>query len=136
MSYFIKTTESFLKQLQFDADFYDVYSKEELLQHADYLLDACDITIKEGCDYWIDQNENEHYYCDLASEWAGSMIDIYHSDLWEKAPKFQCYIEEAINDFWFDKSRSLTDIFEMGQYLYYDWLAGYVLNQLTDYVKA
>ena len=31
MTYFEKTTENFLKQLEFDADFYDVYSKEELL---------------------------------------------------------------------------------------------------------
>ena len=99
MSYFEKTTENFLKQLEFDADFYDVFSTQELIQHAGYFLDTYDITIKEGCDYRNDQNENGWYYCDLASERADSMVDIYHSDLWEKASAFQCFIEEAINEF-------------------------------------
>ncbi|MBB4807083.1 hypothetical protein HNP38_002387 [Chryseobacterium defluvii] len=28
------------------------------------------------------------------------------------------------------------DMFQMGQYLYYNRLAGYILNELADYVKA
>ena len=34
MTYFEKSTENFLKQLAFDSDFYDVYSKSELLEYA------------------------------------------------------------------------------------------------------
>ncbi|NMR34948.1 hypothetical protein HIO71_12200 [Chryseobacterium aquaticum] len=98
MTYFEKTTENFLKQLQFDADFYDVYSKEELLQHASYFLDAYEITVKHGCNY-LDQDENGHYFCDLASERADSMIDIYHSLLWKNAYKFHDFIDEAIDEF-------------------------------------
>ena len=58
MSYFEKTTENFLNQLEFDADFYDVFSTQELIQHAGYFLDAYDVIIKESCDYGNDQNEN------------------------------------------------------------------------------
>ncbi|MBB4807084.1 hypothetical protein HNP38_002388 [Chryseobacterium defluvii] len=99
MTYFEKTTENFLKQLQFDADFYDVYSKEELLQHADYFLDTYDIKLKDDCDYRNEQNENGHYFCDLASERADSMTDIYHSLLWKNAYKFHDFIDEAIDEF-------------------------------------
>jgi len=44
-------------------------------------------------------NDTKNWYCYLASEWADSQVDIYNSDLWEKAPKFQWWIEDAINDF-------------------------------------
>lgn len=57
MTYFEKTTKNFLKQLEFDVDLYDVYAKQELLQHAEYFLDTYDITVKECCDYRNDQNE-------------------------------------------------------------------------------
>ncbi|WP_288460457.1 hypothetical protein [uncultured Chryseobacterium sp.] len=87
MTYFEKSTENFLKQLVFDSDFYDVYSHSQLLEYAQDFIQSYDITIVDGCDYRNDQ-KNEHYYCDLASEWADSQVDIYNSDLWEKAPKF------------------------------------------------
>lgn len=99
MTYSEKSIENFLEQLAFDSDFYDVLTTSELLEYAKDFLQSYDITIVEGCDYRNDQNENGHYYCDLASEWADSQVDIYNSDLWEKAPKFQRWIEEAINDF-------------------------------------
>lgn len=99
MTYFEKSIENFLKQLAFDSDFYDVYSESQLLEYAQDFLQSYDITIVDGCDYRNDQNDNGHYYCDLASEWADSQVDIYNSDLWEKAPKFQWWIEDAINDF-------------------------------------
>lgn len=53
----------------------------------------------EGCDYRNDKNQSGHYYCDLANEWADSQVDIYNSDLWEKAPTFQWWIEDALNEF-------------------------------------
>jgi len=98
MTYFEKSTENFLKQLVFDSDFYDVYSYSQLLEYAQDFIQSYNINIVES-DYRNDQTDNGHYYCDLASEWADSQVDIYNSDLWEKAPKFQWWIEDAINDF-------------------------------------
>ena len=98
MIYFEKSIEYFLEKLAFDSDFYDVYSHSQLLEYAQDFIQSYEINIVEG-DYRNDQNEEGHYYCDLASEWADSQVDIYNSDLWEKAPKFQWWIEEAINDF-------------------------------------
>jgi hypothetical protein len=34
MTYFVKTTTNFLKQLEFEIDYYDVFTKEELTEHA------------------------------------------------------------------------------------------------------
>ena len=98
MIYFEKSIEYFLEKLAFDSDFYDVYSHSQLLEYAQDFIQSYEINIVEG-DYRNDQNKEGHYYCDLASEWADSQVDIYNSDLWEKAPKFQWWIEEAINDF-------------------------------------
>ena len=135
MIYFEKSIEYFLEKLAFDSDFYDVYSHSQLLEYAQDFIQSYEINIVEG-DYRNDQNKEGHYYCDLASEWADSQVDIYNSDLWEKAPKFQWWIEEAINDFWFDKSRGMTGLLQIGQYLYYSALAWDILNSLADYVKA
>jgi hypothetical protein len=98
MTYFEKSIENFLEQLAFDSDFYDVYSHSQLLEYAQDFLQSYNINIVES-DYRNDQNQDGNYYCDLASEWADSQVDIYNSDLWEKAPKFQWWIEDAINDF-------------------------------------
>ena len=98
MIYFEKSIEYFLEKLAFYSDFYDVYSHSQLLEYAQDFIQSYEINIVEG-DYRNDQNKEGHYYCDLASEWADSQVDIYNSDLWEKAPKFQWWIEEAINDF-------------------------------------
>jgi hypothetical protein len=89
MTYFEKSIENFIKQLEFDTDFYDVLTTCELLEFTKDFLSNYDIEIIEGCDYRNDQNKDGHYYCDLASEFADSMVDIYNSDLWGKAPKFQ-----------------------------------------------
>lgn len=99
MTYFEKSIEKFLKHLAFDSDFYNVYSHSQLLEYAQDFLQSYDITIVNGSDYRNNQTDNGYYYCDLASEWADSQVDIYNSDLWEKAPKFQWWIEDAINDF-------------------------------------
>lgn len=98
MTSFEKSIENFLEQLAFDSDFYDVYSHSQLLEYAQDFLQSYNINIVES-DYRNDQNQDGNYYCDLASEWADSQVDIYNSDLWEKAPKFQWWIEDAINDF-------------------------------------
>lgn len=98
MTYYEKSIENFLEQLAFDSEFYDVLTTSELLEYAKDFLQSYDITIVEGCNYRNDQNQEGHY-CDLASEWADSQVDIYYSDMWENAPKFQVWIEEAINDF-------------------------------------
>lgn len=94
-----KTIGNFLEQLEFDADFYDIHSEQELLEQAKYFLDEYDIEIKKDCDYRNDQNENGWYYCDVASERADSQVDIYNHDLWEKAKDFQYFIEDVLNEF-------------------------------------
>lgn len=99
MTYFEKSIENFLKQLKFDTDFYDVSTSSQLLEYATDFLSSYDIEITEGCDYRNDKNSNGHYYCDIASERADSQVDIYNCDLWKKAPDFQYWIEDAINDF-------------------------------------
>lgn len=99
MTYFEKSIENFLEQLEFDSDFYGVLTNSELLEFAKDFLSSYDIEIIEGCDYRNDQNQSGHYCCDLASEWADSQVDIYNSDLWEKAPKFQLWNEDALNEF-------------------------------------
>ncbi len=121
MTYSEKSIENFLEQLEFDSDFYGVLTNSELLEFTkDFLssynieitegnselleftkdfLSSYNIKINEGCDYRNDQNQSGPYYCDLASEWADSQVDIYNSDLWEKAPKFQWWNEDALNEF-------------------------------------
>lgn len=123
MTYFEKSIENFLNQLEFDVDFYDVLTSSELLENAKDFLSSYDIEITEGCDYRNDKNDSGRYYCDVASERADSQVDIYNSDLWEKASKFQCWIEEAISSFWSDKPQNLINVFQMGQYLYYSQLS-------------
>ena len=136
MTYFEKSIENFLEQLEFDVDFYNVFYTSDLQDLAKDFLSSYDIEITEGCDYRNDKNSNGHYYCDIASERADSQVDIYYSDLWGKAPKFQYWIEDAINEFWFDKSRGMIGLFQMGQYLYYSQLSWYILNKLVDYAQA
>ena len=99
MTYFEKSIENFLEQLEFDSDFYGVLTNSELLEFTKDFLSSYNIKINEGCDYRNAQNQSGHYYCDLASEWADSQVDIYNSDLWEKAPKFQWWNEDALNEF-------------------------------------
>lgn len=99
MTYFEKTIENFLNQLEFYVDFYDVLSGSQLKDYTKDFLSSYDIEITEGCDYRNDKNDSGRYYCDIAGERADSQIDIYYCDLWEKAPKFQYRIEEAINSF-------------------------------------
>ena len=99
MTYFEKSIENFIKQLEFDTDFHDVLTTSELLEFTKDFFSNYNIEITEGCDYRNDQNDIGHYYSDLASEFADSMVDIYNSDLWGKAPKFQWWIDDALNEF-------------------------------------
>ena len=136
MTYFEKSIENFLHQLEFDADFYNVFYTSDLQDLAKDFLSSYDIEITEGCDYRNDKTQNGRYYCDIASERADSQVDIYNCDLWKKAPDFQYWIEDAINDFWFDKSRGMIGLFQMGQYLYYSQFSWFILDKLADYAKA
>lgn len=136
MTYPRKSIEAFLDQLAFDTDFYDVLTTSELLEFTKDFLSNYDIIITEGCDYRNDQNKNGNYYCDLASEYADRQVDVYYGSLWEKAPKFQWWVEDALNEFWFDKSRGMIGLLQMGQYLFYSRLTGHILNNLSDYAKA
>lgn len=119
MTYFEKSIENFLHQLEFDADFYNVFYTSDLQNLAKDFLSSYDLEITEDCDYRNDKNQNGRYYCDIASERADSQVDIYNCDLWKKAPDFQLWIEEAISYFWSDKPQNLINVFQMGQYLYY-----------------
>lgn len=57
MTYFEKSTKNFLKQLEFDTDFYNVLTTSELLEYANDFLSSYEIEITEGCDYRNDQNQ-------------------------------------------------------------------------------
>lgn len=100
MTYPRKSIEHFLDEhLTFDTDFYDVLTTSELLEFAKEFLSNYNIEITEGCDYRNDQNKDGNYYCDLASEYADRQVDVYYGSLWEKAPKFQWWTEDALNEF-------------------------------------
>lgn len=99
MTYPRKSIEAFLEQLAFDTDFYDVLTTSELFEFAKDFLSSYDIIITEGCDYRNDKNKDGNYYCDLASEYADRQVDVYYGSLWEKAPKFQWWTEDALNEF-------------------------------------
>lgn len=130
-----KSMQDFLDQLEFDTEFYDVYSTNELTELAKDFMESYDIELHTDCDYRNDQNESGHYYCDLASERADGHMDIYNYELRKNAGKFSEFIEEAMSEFGYDKSRGLIGIFQLGQYLYYSRLSWYILNELVDYMK-
>jgi hypothetical protein len=137
MTYQEKNLTSFLDQLAFDDDFYDVYYSDETLQElAKDFLDTYAIPFDENCDYRNGQNDEGNYYCDMASERADSQVDIYNARLRKTAPDFQYFIQEALEEFGYDQKRGIIGTFQMGQYLYYSRFAGYVLNQLETYMKA
>jgi len=100
MTYPRKSIAHFLDEhLTFDTDFYDVLTTSELLEFTKEFLSNYNIEITEDCDYRNDQNKDGNYYCDLASEYADRQVDVYYGSLWEKAPKFQWWIDDALNEF-------------------------------------
>jgi|GEM_PF-3464965 len=131
-----KSMKDFLENVQFETEFYDVYSEDELYELSEDFLKSYDISLQSECDYRNDQNEDGHYYCDLASERADGQVDIYNYELRKKAGKFSEFIEEALSEFGYNKKRGIIGTFQMGQYLYYSRLSGYLLNELGSYMDG
>lgn len=102
MTYTEKTIENFLGELHFDDDFYIDLEDSPICFATDF-LESYSIDVETDCDYRNDQNEDGHYYCDLASERADSQVEIYYNDLWKSAPKFQDYINDGLEQFDYDK---------------------------------
>ena len=50
-------------------------------------------------DFWNDQNEAGHYFCDLISEWADRQVDIYYYDIWQNAGKFSGFEDDLISNY-------------------------------------
>ena len=136
MTYKNNTLSHFLEQLIFEDDFYDVYNDDHLHDLAFDFLDSYNITLKKNCDYRNEQTENGDYYCDIASERADSQVDIYNANLRKSASDFEYFIQDALEEFGFQKERGIIGVFQMGQYLYYSRFAYFILNQLETYMKA
>lgn len=69
----------------------------------------------------VENIENYSYICDGFSEIADSNVDIYNHDLWESAPDFREYIENAILE-GLCNGTDLIQAFQSGQYSYYSEL--------------
>ena len=90
---------------------------------------------EENNDFWNDKLKDDRYFCDVANEWADSQIEIYNYTLWQESPILSEYIEEALQEFGFDKDRGLIGVFQMGQYQFYTQIANEVLEGLREYVE-
>lgn len=138
--------------VEFDNDLYGVEwrMKDDLVEIAldmmsDYQVDLA--WIKERAEESnhddIDLN-NEAFWCgyfgwDVVSEWADSQVDIYNSDLRDKAKDYSDFIEEAMQEFGVDwcgiKERWLEWVFAMGQYQYYTRLWYNILNGIEKIIE-
>ncbi len=137
MTYQKKNIKNFLEQLEFEDDFYDAYYFDaELQELAQDFLESYDISCKKDCDYRNDQNDEGHYYCDLSTERSDSKVDIYNANLRKTASNFEYFIQDALEEFGYDKKRGIIGTFQMGQYLYYSRFSAYVLNQLETYMSG
>jgi hypothetical protein len=108
-------------------DFFDSY---ELLSENEPLDEAA------KRDYWNDQTPRGNYYCDVASEWADSQVNIYYSDLWAQAKEFREWTERAFEEGYIDptsKDFTLEEAFQAGEYLFYLDLANSVFNSINEY---
>lgn len=71
---------------------------------------------------------------DAANEWADSQVHIYNADLWEYAPIFQQWTEEAIAEL--EMPDSLIKAFQYGEYKFYNDLANVCVSELEKIDKA
>lgn len=54
--------------------------------------------LQENNDFWNDQNQNGHYFCDLISEWADSQVDIYYYNIRKNSCNFADFEDDfALN---------------------------------------
>ena len=131
-----KSLNDFLENLNFGIEFYDVYGDDELYELAEDFIKSYEIQLQNDCDYWNSQNDDGHYYCDLASEQADAQVDIYNYELRKKAGVFSEFIEEALCEFGYDKTRGIIGTFQLGQDLYYSRVSGHILSELGKYVSG
>lgn len=118
-----KTLAEFYEVLHFDKDFLQVENHDLLLGYVTDFFETYDIQLLEDCDYRNDTNQHGDYYCDLSSEWADSMVDIYNRELLRKIYKFQYFIDDAIEEFGVPNTPNSIDLARMGQYLFYSRVA-------------
>ncbi len=137
-----KLTEKIANEL--DASLCDVFTREEqsaLIQDffTDYNIDFKSIVKmkKNDNDFWNDLNINDSHWCDISSEFADGRVDIYNNDLWESVKDFSEWTEQALDEFGIDgcgiKEGGLTQLFAMGQYMYYSELINSSLHILEEY---
>lgn len=63
------------------------------------------------------------YIDDAIAECADNQVDIYYSDLWDWANGNEGYIDDAIDEFGWNKEKGIIGAIQMGQYkMYYDEL--------------
>ena len=126
-----KTLTGFYQWLIFDDEFEYLWSKALV---ANFFEDY-NITILKDCDYWNDTNKDGDYYCDLANEWADSMVEIYDHEVRKNAFKYRYFTQEVFSGFWVSNDISITELLRMWEYLFYSRLAEYALHQLKEYVS-
>lgn len=137
------TLDDVTAEFTFDNEFYGVEGRNfaDLQGLATDFLSAYNVTIEdlkqykeEGNDFWNDKTIGGSYWCDLSSEWADWMVDIYNADLREKAKDYRDFIDQAIDEFG-NSERGIEGNFMAWQYLYYSNFANEVLSQLKEYVE-
>ena len=75
------------------------------------------------------------YICDIIMEVCDNNVDIYNSDLWEWAKGNDYYIEEAIKNFGIDSNNfNLMQLFQQGQYYYYEEICYNNLDDIIEYL--
>lgn len=68
------------------------------------------------------------------AEWADSYPSVYNQDILENARKFENYVEEFLQDWWWSEGLSFCDVARGGQVFFYLRLASDVLEKLEDFI--
>ena len=95
------------------------------------------IELDDNSDFRNDKNSDWRYFCDLTSEWADSQVDIYYHSLRKNAYAFKSYTEDAVSNVGVPDiaKDGIEKLFMYWEYEFYNQLANWVLNTLSDIVK-
>jgi hypothetical protein len=88
---------------------------------------------KDDNDFWNDESDDGRYWADMAGEWADSQVEVYTYTLWQEASILSDWIEEAIEEFGYDKERGMSGVLMSGQYHFYSGIANDILNNIKEY---
>jgi hypothetical protein len=119
-------------------------AKDSIKEAIEDLLDYVEITeenyseyLENHTDFWDGKNENGHFFCDLANEWADRLVDIYNFDLRKNAQAFSDFEDEFMDNY---GSETTAHLIKLGgiphllqhiQYMVYSRFASIVLQSLS-----